>query len=311
MRKPHHLLGSLLLTSVLLLAGCGGGSADPGKAQPGQLKVVVAFYPFQYAAERVGGASAKVTNLTQPGSEPHDLELTPRQVASLSDADVVVYQKGFQPAVDRAIEQARPKRALDLATVVTLAPQAGGDDGHGHDHGHGEANDPHAWLDPTNMVKISQAVSRELSAAKPEQGTTFAQNAQTVETELTNLDREFQTGLANCRRKEFITSHAAFGYLANRYRLTQIGIRDLSPDEEPSPARVASVQQEARQHGVTTIFYETLVSPEVAKAVAGDLGLKVDVLDPLEGLTKDSRGTNYIEVMKSNLNSLKAANECN
>ena len=97
-------------------------------------------------------------------------------------------------------------------------------------------------------------------------------------------------GLETCARREFITSHAAFGYLARHYRLEQIAISGLSPEAEPSPARIAEVQDEAREHRITTIFYETLVSPAVAESIAGDLGLRTDVLDPIEGITDQSRG---------------------
>ena len=316
-QKMLRAVGAIAASIALLLAAGCASTATP-QAQPGQLRVVVAFYPFQYIAERVGGTDAVVTNLTQPGAEPHDLELTPRQVASLSDADLVIYQQGFQPAVDKAIEQAKPRRTVDVAQVVSLRTTAqeeahGAEPEPGHDHDHGTGGDeldPHAWLDPTNLVTVSQAVSRALADAKPERAATFEQHAKAAEADLTALDLEFQRGLAECVRRDFITSHAAFGYLAERYRLTQIGIRGLSAEAEPSPARIAEVQQIAREHGITTIFYETLVSPDVANAVAGDLKLKTDVLDPLEGLTAESRGSNYIEVMKSNLNSLKGANQC-
>ncbi|OYN93811.1 zinc ABC transporter substrate-binding protein [Enemella evansiae] len=316
-QKMLRAVGAIAASIALLLAAGCASTATP-QAQPGQLRVVVAFYPFQYIAERVGGTDAVVTNLTQPGAEPHDLELTPRQVASLSDADLVIYQQGFQPAVDKAIEQAKPRRTVDVAQVVSLrttaqeeAHGAESEPGHDHDHGTGgDELDPHAWLDPTNLVTVSQAVSRALADAKPERAATFEQHAKAAEADLTALDQEFQRGLAECVRRDFITSHAAFGYLAERYRLTQIGIRGLSAEAEPSPARIAEVQQIAREHGITTIFYETLVSPAVANAVAGDLGLRTDVLDPLEGLTDRSRGDNYIEVMRSNLNSLKEANGC-
>lgn len=309
------LLAALAAPAALLAAGCGTG---PATSQPGQLRVVAAFYPFQYAAERAAGPAAQVQNLTQPGAEPHDLELTPRQVAALSDADVVVFQKGFQPAVDRAIEQAKPRRVVDVAAVVPLRDvHEHGDEGHrddGHEHGgaghdHGDA-DPHTWLDPHNMSIITRAVGDALAAARPEDAAAFRANAAAAATDLDGLDRAYASGLAQCQRREFVTSHAAFGYLADRYHLEQVAIRGLSPDEEPSPARIAEVQQVAREHGVTTIFSEQLVSPAVAESVARDLGLRTDVLDPVEGLTDRSRGTNYVEVMQSNLKALQAANAC-
>lgn len=345
MQRIPRALGALATaTALLLTAACGTGS-EPS-TEPGQLDVVVAFYPFQYVAERVAGSDAKVTNLTAPGAEPHDLELTPKQMASLSDADVVIYQSGFQPAVDEAIADAKPKHLVDVAQVVQLHTQTAdgghdhsdqahqhddgkaehgeaghGEDEHAHDHSHeGDGGhdhepaagslDPHAWLDPANMEKVTTAVTDELKKAAPGGAAGFDANAAATHADLKRLDTEFRDGLKTCERREFITSHAAFGYLAETYDLTQIGLRGLSPDSEPSPARIAEVQQEAREHGVSTIFYETLVSPAVAQSVASDLGLATDVLDPLEGLTAESRGTNYIEVMESNLAALKKANAC-
>lgn len=327
MPKLTHLLGATIAASALALPACSTPDARP-TATGDQVDVVVAFYPLQFVAERVGGTDVQVTNLTQPGAEAHDVELTSRQIAQLSEADVVIYEKGFQPAVDNAIEQAKPANLLDITTVVELHPMSAtgehahapgsgpghNDAGHtehpgedGHDHG---TSDPHVWLDPTNMVTISNTVSDTMGRARADRAAAFTANAATLNGELTALDETFRTGLQTCQRREFVVSHAAFGYLADRYELVQIPLRGLSPDAEPSPARIAEVQGLAREHGITTIFFETLVSPAVAESVARDLGLKTDMLDPLEGLTDASRGNNYLEVMNANLTSLKAANEC-
>lgn len=328
MMKTRRPFGAALVAGSLLLATACSASAGTasGPTQPGQLDVVVAFYPFQFVAERVAGDHAKVSSLTSPGTEPHDLELTPRQVGSLPDADLIVYEKTFQPAVDEAIAQSGNDRVLDTATVVPLQPATGEDD---HDHGgeaepdhggeaepaeehdgHSEGLDPHVWLDPANLATIADEVQRRLSAVDPANAADYAANAKTLTGELTGLSGEFEAGLADCQRQEFITTHAAFGYLATRYGLTQIGISGLSPESEPSPARIAAVQTEAKEHSVTTIFYETLVSPAVATSIADDLGLATDVLDPIEGITPQSRGTDYLSVMRSNLAALQKANEC-
>lgn len=337
-------LGALLCTSSLLLAAA-CGAAEPGggspNAQPGQLTIVTAFYPFQFIAERVAGSHATVQSLTQPGAEPHDVELTPKQVAALSTAELVIYEKSFQAAVDEAVAQSGNEQVLETTTVVPLQPLGAPADDHGdgeeEEHGHAdepagdeaagdeagadvaggdevEADygdlDPHVWLDPTNVAIITQAVAEQLSGLDSTHAADYAANAASLETELRSLDQEFSTGLATCKRTEFITTHAAFGYLAKRYRLDQIGISGLSPDSEPSPARIAEVHAEAREHGITTIFYETLVSPAVAQSIAGDLQLKTDVLDPIEGITADSAGQDYLSVMKANLTALKTANQC-
>jgi zinc transport system substrate-binding protein len=314
-------LGAVALSCSLLLAAACGTVGEPSSAQPGQLKVVTAFYPLQFVAERVAGQHGAVSSLTQPGAEPHDVELTPRQVASVGDADAVVYIKGFQPAVDEAVAQSGNGQVLDTTSVVPLQTEAEehahdrADDSHADEHSEDEhadhgGLDPHVWLNPLNMVTITDAVVAQLSGIDPDHAADYQANGAALEAELKTLDSSYAAGLKTCDRREFITSHAAFGYLAEQYTLTQIGISGLAPDAEPSPARIAAVQEEAKAHGVTTIFYETLVSPAVAKSIAGDLGLSTDVLDPIEGVTAESRGDNYIAVMQSNLAALEKANGC-
>jgi len=252
-------------------------------------------------------------NLTEPGAEPHDLELTPRQVASLTTATLVIYERGFQPAVDEAVVQSENRQVIDTTTIVPLRPLAIGSDDldtgqwTGDDH---PALDPHVWLDPTALGRIARVVQQRLSIIDPDHATDYARNAATLNRQLRSLDRSFHSGLAHCVRPEFMTTHAAFGYLAQRYHLTQIAISGLNPDAEPSPARIAEVQRLAQDHGLTTIFSETLVSPAVAQAIAGDLGLVTDVLDPIEGITDQSRGQDYLSVMSSNLAALRKAGGC-
>ena len=313
MMLSRAISAALVVSSLLITAACGPTNADPTASdQPPSLDIVVASYPFQFIAERVAGPYGAVQNLTAPGAEPHDVELTPRQVADIAGADLVIYERSFQPAVDAAIEQEGGDHVLDTTTVVPLQPL---EEGHEHDgdeeDGHGdEGLDPHVWLDPTNVAAIAVAVAARLSEADPGHRADFEANLATLQADLDNLDRDFAKGLQTCARREFITSHAAFGYLARRYRLEQIAISGLSPEAEPSPARIAEVHDLARKHQITTIFYETLVSPAVAQAIAGDLGLKTDVLDPVEGITDQSRGSDYVAVMRSNLEALRKANEC-
>ena len=303
------------LLPLAVAAGCtGAGSASTRHPdQQAQVAIVTAFYPLQFIAQRVAGDHATVVNLTQPGAEPHDLELTPRQVASLTTASLVIYERGFQPAVDEAVLQSENREVIDTTTIVPLRPLAvpGDDLGRGEgaapDH---PALDPHAWLDPAIVSRIAATVQERLVTIDPIHAADYERNTSALDNELRSLDRSFRSGLADCVRTEFMTTHAAFGYLAERYHLTQIPITGLSPDAEPSPARIAEVQRAAREHGLTTIFSETLVSPALAQAIAGDLGLRTDVLDPIEGITEQSRGQDYLSVMSANLAALRKAGEC-
>ncbi|QNP56975.1 zinc ABC transporter substrate-binding protein [Tessaracoccus defluvii] len=315
---------ALSLTAVLALSACAGSPADSPGGDHGEAgpRVVAAFYPLEWASSQALGTLGAVDTLTAPGAEAHDLELTPRQIASLAEADLVVYLKGFQPAVDNAIEQSGADRVLDVGELVSLLPADGAHHDHGDEAGHDEeehsvddghdhgAFDPHFWQDPERMSQVVEALADELAAIDPANADAFAAAALAAARDLTALDEEFAVGLEQCARREFITTHTSFGYLADRYDLTEIGIAGLNPDDEPSPARIAAIHDEATAHGITTIFFETLTSDAVAKAIAGDLGLHTAVLDPLEGITEQSPGQDYPAIMRANLEALRSANDC-
>jgi zinc transport system substrate-binding protein len=299
------------LLGVTALTACGD---DIGAAAaPGTVGVVAAFYPLQFVAERVGGDAVTVTSLAKPGAEPHDLELNPQQVGQLTDATVVLYLKGFQPAVDEAVAQNNADRAFDAGTSVTLLSGTAshsheGEEEHAEEEHAEEAGgtDPHIWLDPTRLATVADAVAGRLAAADPDRAADYTARAAALRTELTALDAEYTAGLQTCARREIVTSHTAFAYLAERYRLEQIGISGLSPEDEPSPQRLAEVATEAKEHGATTIFFETLVSPKIAETIAQEVGAKAEVLDPIEGLESGD----YFSVMRTNLASLKTALSC-
>jgi len=300
-RIAKLLAVTLAAVAVASMSAC--GSAEPGDGGP---TIVAAFYPLQFAAERVGGERVRVVGLTQPGAEPHDLELSPRQVGEISDATLMVYLHGFQPAVDAAVEQAGVT-ALDAASLVPLIEATADDEHVGADAPAGA--DPHVWLDPTRLATIADAVATRLGELDPEGAAGYQDRAEALRTELSALDAEYADGLRSCERREIVVSHAAFGYLADRYDLRQIPITGLSPDTEPTPGQLAVTAEEAREVGATTIFFETLVSPAVAEAVADAVGAQTAVLDPIEGLEPGATG-DYVSVMRANLATLRSALGC-
>jgi zinc transport system substrate-binding protein len=253
--------------------------------------VEAAFYPLAYAAERIGGPAFDVQNLTPPGAEPHDLELTPRAVARIQEASVVLYlSHGFQPAVSKAVEQARGKKVDILAGLPLHAAEEAG-----------LSADPHVWLDPILFERVVNKI-----------GTALGRPSTALVDDLRKLDTEYRQGLRDCKRHEIVTSHAAFGYLAARYGLTQVSITGLAPESEPTPQQLAHVIQIVRRTHATTVFFETLVSPRLADTVAREVGARTAVLDPIEGLTpaEQKRGDNYLTVMRRNLAALRKALAC-
>ncbi len=295
----------LTLAGVAACSDGGGGGSDPGRVD-----VVVAFYPLQFLAERIGGDAITVTNLAKPGAEPHDLELHPRQVGQVSDAELIVYLAGFQPAVDEAVAQNAGDRAFDVAGVQPLRDATEGGHQHEGEPGHEEESggkDRHVWLDPTRLATIGDRLAERLGKADPYRAADFTARAKALHAELARLDADYAQELKTCRRREIVTSHTAFGYLTARYRLEQVGITGLSPEGEPSPQRLAEVAKEAREHGATTIFFETLVSPKVAETVAREVGARTAVLDPIEGPPAEG---DYLSAMRTNLQTLRTALDC-
>ncbi len=289
---------ALVALAALALSACGSTAAEAGSGN--KLVVVASFYPLQFAAQQIGGNHVAVTSLTKPGVEPHDVELTPRDVATVTKARLVVYERGLQGAVDQAVESQGGDRSLDVAPAANLdlTNAAGG------------ARDPHFWLDPQRYSDVAKAISERLSSVDPDHKADYQKNAKAFEDRLAALSAEFTTALATCERREIVTSHAAFGYLAKRFGMSQVAINGLSPDQEPKATDLAAVSTYARAHGVTTIYAETLVSPAIAKAVATEAGATLATLDPIEGLTDQSRGKDYFQVMRSNLTTLQAGQGC-
>jgi zinc transport system substrate-binding protein len=302
----RRVVAALLAAVIGSAASACGTTGDSGE---GRVGIVAAFYPLQFIAERIGGDQVQVTNLAPPGAEPHDMELTPAQVASIAEADLVLHLNGFQPSVDDAVAQGS-KASLDAATLVPqLDPQEpiGPPD---PDHEEEEAGrDPHLWLDPNRLATIGTKLGERLADLDPENASAYRTRAAELGTELGNLDREFSDGLANCQRREIVVSHSAFGYLADRYDLRQIPLTGLSPEVEPTPQHLAAAADEARRVGATTVFFETLVSPRVAEVVADSIGAQTAVLDPIEGLEPGASG-DYVSVMRENLATLRAALGC-
>ncbi|MEU0439083.1 MULTISPECIES: metal ABC transporter substrate-binding protein [unclassified Streptomyces] len=301
--------------TVLGLAALSACSTTAVAGNTDKFDVVASFYPMTYLAEQIGGTHVHVTTLTEPGQEPHELEISARQTAQLEESDAVLYLKGLQPAVDKAVDQSGVGTKIDAASLTTLekhGTEVGGHDehadadGHGHDEESG-AEDPHIWLDPVRYAEVAEGVGKAFEKADPDHAADYRKNTAALVSRLGALNTEFEKGLAGTRTKTFITTHAAFGYLAERYGLTEEAISGLDPESEPSAARVKDLQKKAKADGVTTVFYETLVSGDTAKTLAEDAGLRTDVLDPIEGITDNSRGDDYIQVMQANLKALRTA----
>ena len=300
-----------LVAAGLVLTACASSPATTAGAD-GRLSIATSFYPIEFATAQIAGPHATVTSLTKPGAEPHDVELSPRDVADLRKADALIFAKGFQPALDDATALLEPDKLLDVAPAarLTLPGAPEGHDPAADAHAAPGALDPHFWLDPERYADVARTIEARLASDDPAHAADYAANLRSFLTRLDQLDEEYRTGLAHCSIHDIVTSHSAFGYLAQRYGFGHHGITGLSPDVEPSAAALAALTTLVRKDGVTTIYQETLVEPHFAQVVATETGAKIATLDPLEGITSASPGKEYFEVMRANLGALRKGQDC-
>jgi zinc transport system substrate-binding protein len=334
MRFPVRLAPAVLV--LPLIAACGTQEASSDTEEKPQ--VVTAFYALEYVSERIAGDRAQVSNLTSPGQEPHDAELTVSQTAEVTEADVVAYLSDFQPVVDEAVAQSEAEHVVDVSEAADLvaaeehgaheeehAEDEHADDHAGEDHsdeptddhaeGEGEERDrgdvdPHFWLDPTRLAAVGDEVTDTLVEADPEGEETYRANLEDLKTDLDQLDEDMAAGLRDCERDTVVVSHNAFQYLASRYDLHVEAIAGLSPGAEPSPSHLRELQDLINEERVTTVFSETLTSAQMAESLSRDLGLETAVLDPIEGLSDETSDEDYLSLMRQNLEALQEANGC-
>jgi len=294
------------LAAPLALAGC-----DRNPAPPTALTVVASVYPLYELARHVAGPDANVVSLVPPGVEPHDWEPSPQDLARIRDARIFVYNgAGLEPWVaklgDGASAAGTPMvRATEGLPLLPAEPE--------ETAAHGEAAlDPHVWLDPVLAQAMVETIRAALARVDPAHAPAYAANARAFTTELAALDRAFVAGLLDCARREIVTSHAAWAYLARRYRLAVVSVMGLAPESEPTPARLASIVRFARARKVKYIFFETLVSPRLADTLAREIGARTLVFNPIEGLTPQeaAAGKGYVALMEENLKNLRLALDC-
>jgi zinc transport system substrate-binding protein len=246
-----------------------------------------------------------VTNLTPAAADPHSIELSPVRVREMGQADLVVYLSGMQPATDEALEASPPERLLDTAQAAGLEA---GPNGAAAAPSGSTALDPHFWQDPTRLADVARGVATNLAHADPAHAADYAANADALIAELDALDQDYRDGLAQCAGATLVVSHEAFGYLAERYDLVQVGISGIDPEAEPSPARLRAVRSVVQDDDVRTVFFEVITSPKVARALAEDLGIDSAKLDPIEGQADPD--ADYMDMMRENLAALEDGLVC-
>lgn len=303
-------VGVLAIVAVFLMTAC-GRTKEAAKTDEDKIKVVTTFYPMYDFTKNIVGNLGDVELLIPAGTEPHDYEPSAKDIAKITDSDVFVYNSlELETWVKDVLENVDQKKVtvVDASQNITLMDGVAHEDEDEEEHeGHEHELDPHVWLNPVLAKKEVETIRDALIKRYPEHKETLEKNATTYLEKLTELDQEYQAAFKLAKNKTFVTQHAAFGYLAKQYGLTQESIAGISPDQEPSPSRLAELKKYIEANHVSVIYFETTASSKVAKTLAKETGIELAVLNPLESLTQKEQdaGEDYISVMKENLAALK------
>ncbi|CAB4810028.1 MAG: hypothetical protein F2735_07485 [Actinobacteria bacterium] len=308
---------ALLATGLVAFSTACGSSETSTSFEPGKLRVAAALYPIEEIVRVVGGSQVSLVELIPPGEPAHDYEPTPRQVTDLESADVVFYfGGGFQPGVEKAVaslpSSVRKVDLLKSVKLIAVSQQLAGTEGAVDGEVLGDGSDPHVWLSPTNMQLMVEQVRATLAAFPSFDEPSADTGAASFASRLAKLDADFRSGLSSCVSRVIVTAHRAFDYVAHEYNLEQIAIAGVSPTDEPSAKTLEAISRSARDHQVTTIFFETNLPAELSKMIANEVGAATAVLDTIETLSNKqiADGANYVSVMQSNLAALEKALVC-
>lgn len=299
MKKGSLITLFILLAGVILWIATSRRDTPPQTPKTEKLPVVTSFYPLTFFASRIGGSHVSVTTLTPPGSEPHEYEPTAKDMQTITASSLLLINGGgLEPWANKLSIDSSKRIVTGESLFVTRTGET--------------AMDPHVWLDPVLAKKQATTILHSLIHIDPTNEKDYTQQASDLFVELDSLDREYAKTLHTCNTRTIVTSHAAFGYLAARYNLTQVPIAGLSPDAEPTIKDLAAITATATHEHVNTIFFENLVSPRLATTIAQEIGATTDVLDPIEGLSESDvqSGSNYVTIMKANLIKLSKALSC-
>jgi zinc transport system substrate-binding protein len=277
---------------MIFLVGCGRES-DSSKPQ-----IIVSLYPLQDFAQKIGGKYVDVVNLVPPGTEPHDFEPSPQDMIKLHKADLFLYNgAGLEGWVDRTLPNIDQSHTHVVNTSEKMKL-----------HQVDKIQDPHIWLNPYLAQQQAKVIYESMMKIDPTHKEVFAANYQKLNNQFIELEKAYES-LLHTPKREFVTAHTAFYYLADQYHLNQIAIAGLSPDDEPSPKEVSKLVELLQKYQVKTVFFETLANNKLADTIKNEIHAQAEVLNPLEGLSNQeiANKEDYFSVMMKNLSNLKKA----
>ncbi len=312
---------TVAFASASILAAC-GSNTDSSTSDDKKTEIYTSTFATAAIAREIGGNQVNVKMIVPPGADPHSYEPTSKQLTEIAKGDLFLltgttlepYSKKIQESLKgtdvRFIETSKDVTLLESdATLHAHEEEEHTEDEQAHEeegHDHGKY-DPHVWLDPVNAKAMARSITVALSKEVPKDKATFEKNLKAFDQQADALDKEFKQAVADGSKKELLVTHAAYGYLAERYGFTQLPIAGISPSDEPSQKQLAALVKEARMHDLKYVAFEETVSPKVARVIQKEIGAKSVTIHNLESVTKSQQNSSYFKLMEENVQTLEQA----
>lgn len=288
--------------------------------------VMTTFYPVYYLASRIGGEAVNVEMLLESGQDAHSYESTAKDAVAVQEADLFIYQDDemeFFVSDLLSIVDQEATQVLESTEGIDLLSgdhnheeeehdhehEEGHEEEHDHEHdheheeGHSHEFDPHTWLDPNFYSQQAENVKNALIELDPANEATYTENAAKLSEELTELNEEFNVGLADLENRTIVVQHEAFGYLAHAYDLEQLAISGLANNAEPSAKQLAEMTNVVNERNIQVIYVDPTTSTTISETVSQATGAELRPLRTLEFITEEEieQGEDYFSIMRENL----------
>ena len=281
-------IATIIFTILLFIIGCSNKSSNENASDTSntKLQVYASIYPIYDFAKKIAGDKADIYNMTSAGSEPHDFEITSKDMANLTKANLFIYNGGgMENWVDTVKDSIKDIKYIEASLGIP-----------------NDELDPHFWLSPIKAKKEMENIKNAFIEIDSDNADYYNSNYNVYAARLNDLDNTFRNYLSNIKNTNLVVTHPAFGHFCKEYSLNQVAIAR----DEADPKAMSETITFIKNNNVEAIFYEDFSSSKLVDSIAKETGVKIYTLNPIESLSEEyiNSGEDYFSVMEKNFEAL-------
>ncbi len=281
----------VIIFILFLLISCGNFSKSSdllkeNEASSDKLQVYASIYPIYDFVKKIGADKIDAYNITSAGTEPHDFEITSKDMADLTKADLFIYNGGgMEQYIDNVKKAVKEIKYIEASSNMSI-----------------EGLDPHFWISPLKAKKQMENIKNALSEIDSDNADYYNSNYNFYADKLDRLDNSIKDSLSKIKNTNLVVTHPAFGHFCRAYSLNQVAIAR----DEADPKTMSGIIDFIKNNNVKAVFCEDFSSSNLADSIAKETGVKILTLNPIESLSAEhiNSGEDYFSVMEKNIISL-------